>query len=160
MKSSGQFVCNSEKDFNSTPSQPYLWYSGLQTFSPFSSSLLAHSGRSGNHLHSKKKPRVVYKFYKQKEPMDSKYSFVIFKSYYLPRLPPLQTRSPGKQFWPSNEPWNWPLDFIHTPMRIKVKKKKREREAWEPILITPKSLTRKGTEGCAKQEDEQGADSA
>lgn len=45
------------------------------------------------------------------------------------------------------------------PCELKFKKKEREREAWEPILIPPRSSTRKGTEGCAKREDEQGADS-
>lgn len=44
------------------------------------------------------------------------------------------------------------------PYELKIKKKKKE--AWEPTLIPPKPLTRKGTEGCAKgKEGKQGADS-
>ena len=139
MKSSAQFVCNSEKDFNSTPSQPYLWYSGLQTFSPFSSSLLAHSGRSGNHLHSKKKPRVVYKFYKQKEPMDSKYSFVIFKSYYLPRLPPLKHAAQGSNFGLQMSLGTGHWTSFTLPCELKLKKK-RERERHGNPSSSPPNL--------------------
>lgn len=139
MKSTVLSICTPEKNCKLTQRQSHLWYSGLRTFSPFSQSLLAHSGCSENHLHSKKKPCVVYKLYKQKEPMDSKNSFCYFKLPLAHQTPYLSTHTHTPQngtFWPWHQPCDLPLDFIHSLSKLYKKK----RGKWEPTPF-PKPIS-------------------
>lgn len=68
--------------------------------------------------------------------MDSKYSFVIFRSYYLPRFPPPNTQPKGSNFGLEISLVTGRWTSFTLPCELKIKKKKKK-EAWEPTLIPP-----------------------